>query len=229
MKFKDTYLFQLVHWKQILSGQRFKITHYSQFGEDIILQKILHGKNGFYVDVGAFHPFHYSNTYVLFKRGWKGINIDPNSKSIDLFKKYRKNDINLHLGIAKEKTVNKYYVYNHQSCNTFSKTQVEENLTKKHLTLLKTEDVACVPLKEVFEKHLPPQQQIDVMSVDVEGMDLEVLKTNDWVRYRPKVIVIESDLQTGKDLLTSPVYAYLSKLDYDLVAWMGASLIFKKV
>ena len=122
--FPQRYLFLLVHIKGLLKG--FGKKYYSQGGEDAVLQHIFSNKkNGFYVDVGANHPMHYSNTYLLYKRGWSGINIDPNPASIKLFNWHRRRDCNINCGIAEEATKKEYYMFNHQSCNTFSKKQEE--------------------------------------------------------------------------------------------------------
>jgi FkbM family methyltransferase len=179
------------------------------------------------VDVGAFHPYHYSNTYVLHKRGWSGINIDPNRDSIAYFNKYRPNDINLVCGVSDTDTEHPYFVYNHQSCNTFSEEKKLHNEHKKHLTLLRTDLVRCRPLRDILNKHLDKGEQVDVLNVDVEGLDLMVLKTNDWERYRPRLVVVESEVRTGEELWQSATYTFLRERGYHLVGWMGASLLFK--
>ena len=71
-------------------------SRYSQWGEDLSIDEFFRGKkNGVYFDVGCFHPLMYSNTCLLFKNGWNGINIDINPTSIDLFNIIRPNDLNL--------------------------------------------------------------------------------------------------------------------------------------
>ena len=96
----DQYLYFLVHLKGMLT-HRFVRKHYGQWAEDVIIDSLTAGKRaGVYVDVGAYHPFHYSNTYLLYHRGWHGINIDPNPSAIMLFNWHRKRDINLNLGVS---------------------------------------------------------------------------------------------------------------------------------
>ena len=106
-------MFKLVHLKnQFWKG--FANVYYSQSGEDIIIGNFFQNKNkGFFVDVGAYHPKHYSNTYLLYKNGWRGINIEPNPASIKLFNKYRKNDINLQTGVLNENKEAYYHIFNH--------------------------------------------------------------------------------------------------------------------
>ncbi len=87
--------------------------YYSQEREDIILQRIFFGKSrGFYVDVGAHHPRHFSNTYAFYRCGWSGINIEPNRGMIKLFRKERNRGINLQLGIDSRENVLKYHLFN---------------------------------------------------------------------------------------------------------------------
>ena len=85
-------------------GGGYWLKSYSQEGEDIILARIF-GKqqNGFYVDVGAHHPYRFSNTYFFYKRGWKGINIDAMPGSMKIFNKYRPRDKNIEAGISDTK------------------------------------------------------------------------------------------------------------------------------
>jgi len=224
-KLKDKYLFDLVHLKKTFFG-RFGNKYYSQSGEDKILSKIFSNKQkGFYIDIGAYHPIHYSNTYLLFKKGWRGINIDPNSKSINFFNKYRKEDINIQAGISEEKKEADYYIFNHQSCNTFSKNQKEEVEKKSYIKLLKKEMVICYPLKEILNKH-SINTKIDLMNIDTEGVDLEVLKSNDWYKFRPSVIVIENPKFNLKSAESDPIYSYLKEKEYSLYGTTELSLIF---
>ena len=76
-------------------------SQYSRWGEDsFLVDYFKNTSNGRYIDIGAFHPFRGSNTYLLYKKGWSGINIDLNKTSIDLFKLARPNDVNLNLAIS---------------------------------------------------------------------------------------------------------------------------------
>lgn len=225
-KFTEKYLFNLMHLKNKF-WKGFCNYYYSQSGEDIILGKIFSKKkNGFYVDVGAYHPKHYSNTYLLREKGWKGINIDPNPKSIKLFKKYRKSDINLQIGILKEGREADYYVFNHQSCNTFSEEQKNEMEKKSFIKLLEKRKILCLPMKEVLEKYLPTNQNIDLLNVDAEGLDLDVLETNDWDRFRPFAVVVERPDTNLGEIKNDAIYSFLNSRSYELYAATGLSMIF---
>src|SRR3569623_976818 len=102
---------------KLLLGKGIKRS-YSQFGEDAIVQKILKKKNGTYVDIGAYHPDLYSNTYAFYKRGWRGYAIDPNPRSKFLFRWFRPRDELIHSAVG-EKGIKKYYEYSDPAYNSF--------------------------------------------------------------------------------------------------------------
>jgi hypothetical protein len=93
--------------------------YYGESGEDVLLNSFCH-KKGFYIDIGAYHPARASNTYLFYKKGWRGINIDANPYSIKLFNKMRKRDININAGISDKNTVLNYFCFSKSdSSNTF--------------------------------------------------------------------------------------------------------------
>ncbi|WP_199769589.1 FkbM family methyltransferase [Helicobacter pametensis] len=166
---------------------------YSQEGEDLILKRIFeHQREGFYIDVGAHHPFRFSNTYLFYKRGWKGINIDAMPHSMKLFNTHRPRDINIETPIGKEGQILKYFSFNESALNTFKEEAITRILQNPHYQLIHTYTMETKPLNQILDKHLSPNQQIDFMSIDVEGLDLEVLETNDWIKYRPKILLVEA-------------------------------------
>lgn len=178
-----------VSWHYPLSEVKRKLfgyTQYAQFGEDRILLELFKGANhGRYVDVGAHHPYRYSNTYLLYKNGWKGVNIDPNAHTIALFNKARPHDKNICNGVGCAGTLT-YYRFSDPAVNTFRKEEAEKWKVKSFLKFLGTTEIEIKPLSELVEGPL------DLLTIDAEGMDLEVLQSYDW-KYYPKVIVIEGD------------------------------------
>ena len=207
----------------------FKKIYYSQTGEDVILSQIFKNKkNGFYVDVGAYHPVHYSNTKIFYDKGWTGINIDPNPDTIYFFNKQRSKDININIGISgKEESLN-YYTFSHPSCNTFSADFFNKIKSKSWIKHLKTISVECKPLSWVFDKYIKDNQDIDILSVDVEGYDLEVLDSNNWLKYKPKVLVVEAHDFNFEHMNDSKLYNFITNKGYSLYASTGLSLIFKR-
>lgn len=200
---------------------------YSQEGEDMILRNIFRNKrDGFFVDVGAHHPKFYSNTYFFYQMGWRGINIDAMPDSMLEFNKVRPNDINLEIAIADEKKDLAFYVFNPSALNTFSKELAEERMGIKKFKFLYEKKIETFTLAEVLERNLPKGRKINVLSIDVEGLDILVLNSNDWEKYRPEVILVESlnfDLNTKGD---DPIYKLLISLDYKIFSKTINTLIF---
>jgi FkbM family methyltransferase len=192
---------------------------YSQEGEDRVLASLLlkiHGMptlDGFYVDVGAHHPYRYSNTCFFYKRGWRGINIDAMPGSMAEFRKQRPRDINVESGIGRQAGTSKLYVFNVPALNTF-----DEDLARARCNdvwrVIRTVDVPIAPLSEILKQHLPNERTIDFLTVDVEGSDLDVLQSNDWNRYRPSVVLAETLGRSLDDLALDPVTGYMRSLGY---------------
>jgi hypothetical protein len=166
---------------------------WSQEGEDLILRRIFGSKlDGFYIDVGAHHPRRFSNTYLFYKLGWRGLNIDAMPGSMVPFNKDRPRDINVEIGIGPHECLLDYYVLNEPALNSFSKELSDERHDSNSAYQIKEViKVNVLPLSEVLDHYLPKGQKIDFMSVDVEGLDFEVLKSNDWTRHRPKFVLAE--------------------------------------
>ncbi len=202
-------------------------TFYSQNGEDVILASLFRKKRyGFYVDVGAHHPERYSNTYLLYKKGWRGINIDPDPDAIRLFQRKRKRDSNVCVGISRERGEKPFYIFSDPAVNTFSPQFAELWQKEKWIELREKVLVKTTPLREILEHALPKDTYIDFLNVDAEGLDREVLESNDWARFRPEVIAIEDHGFKADAPHDSAVYRFLREKGYTLHAVMKFSLIF---
>jgi FkbM family methyltransferase len=209
--------------KQMVILEHNEFLNYSlaQEGEDIILNKLLkYKKDGFYIDIGAHHPFRFSNTYIFYKKGWRGINIDAYPGSMIEFKKNRDKDINLELGISSSNQNLKFYCFNEPAYNTFNELEAKSKNEKDGISLVNEIVIKTSPLSDVLDKYLPNSKtQIDFISIDVEGFELEVLNSNNWEKYKPKFLLIE---ELKKDLTQiineSEVYKFLLGKNYKLVA-----------
>ncbi len=207
--------------KKIYGTEMFKM-HYSQCGEDITAATVIHHflkvNKGFFVDVGSFHPHKSSNTFLLYKKGWRGINIDPRPGSKKLFDKERPHDINLEIGIGAKNETLKYYFLNDKSTyNSFSVDCLQKNEVFDQVT--KVFDCEVLPLSEVLEKYMPPDKEIDYLNVDTEGFELEVLKSFDILKWQPKIIALEQNyICTLQDVMNSESCKFLEKYNYQPVA-----------
>jgi len=201
---------------------------YAQSGEDIIADSELgKKKKGRYIDVGAFHPKLFSNTYLFYKRGWSGVVIEPMPKAREAFLKVRPRDKFVGMGVGAKKDVLEYFEFDDGAANTFSTKQAEKNIKEAGRKLVRKINVAVMPLADILASCLMEDKTIDLMSVDVEGMDLEVLQSNDWKKYRPVLIICE-DLEFDFERpQKSGVVKYLMGLGYRLVAKTPYSLILK--
>ena len=176
--------------KMYLDGYACK--SYSQEGEDMILRRMFEQKSkGFYVDVGAHHPKRFSNTYFFYKRGWTGINIDAMPGSMKLFKQLRNRDINLEIPIASKDQVLTFYSFNEPALNGFSRELSKERDAHNGYFIKDEILLQTKKLSSVLDSFLPNGTKIDFLSIDVEGLDLDILHSNNWEKYKPKVILIE--------------------------------------
>lgn len=191
---------------------------YGQDGEDLILDRLFDRKPaGFYIDVGAHHPVRFSNSYLFYQRGWRGINIDAMPGSMKPFRRVRPRDINLECGVGSQPGMLTFHRFNEPALNTFD---VEEARIKDRspYRLVDTVAVEVQRLDVILKRHLPTGQSIDFLNVDVEGRDEDVLRSNDWTAFRPRFILAET-LRT--DLLTlgnCPIVAFLASMGYKPVA-----------
>jgi FkbM family methyltransferase len=203
---------------------RYARVSYSQFGEDLVVFHALGPKPGFYVDAGAFHPVYLSNTYLLHNNGWRGVNIDASEKTIELFKRYRPGDINLHAALSNEERdidfctfgdisgVNYIAEAGSKSDNAITTAAPQARMRMRTKTL-----------RQLLDAHLPAGTAIDLLTVDCEGQDLNVLRSNDWSKYRPRMILVE-DWQKEEQ---SEVVAFCGKLGYRLVGTCHLTRIFE--
>lgn len=199
---------------------------YAQHGEDLVFEGLIghNKKNGFYVDIGAHHPYRFSNTRLFYKKGWRGINIDAMPGSMKPFRIFRRRDVNLEMGAGLEKGTLKFYCFEEPAYNSFSDHLIGNEEFLKRVPLKKVVDVPVLPLKDILAQYLPANTPIDFISIDAEGFDLNVLKGNDWKRYRPTYILVEEKLEPGLPL--SEIGIYLKEQGYQLISRLYITSIY---
>lgn len=198
---------------------------YSQFGEDIFLKNYFSDLNsGTYVDVGAHHPFRYSNTYWAYRNNWHGINIEPNVNLIKLFELYRPNDLNINCGISDEVGRLEYYKFDSPELNSFDANRIEHCIHHGY-RFIGTEDVPVRPLSEILDEY--GIKKIDFISIDTEGFDLQVIKSIDF-GVDIQLLVVEQDV-TLEDLPKTDVYKFLKEKGYRVIAQYNISVFYEKV
>lgn len=201
---------------------------YSQEGEDLILNRIFENKQkGFYVDVGAHHPLRFSNTYRFYKKGWMGINIDAMPSSMLLFNKIRPRDINLELPISDKRETLTYYAFNEPALNGFSKDLSIARDGDRNYKIIFQKDMETKTLAQVFDEYLPKGQHIDFLSIDVEGLDYAVLRSNNWEKFRPEVVLVEILEARFEDIISSEVAKYMKSRGYAVFAKTFYTVFFR--
>jgi FkbM family methyltransferase len=197
---------------------------FSQSGEDMVLRNLLRDKkNGFFVDVGAHHPIRFSNTFYFYLRGWKGINIDPVPGIMDLFNKMRPEDINLEIAVG-ENGISEFYIFEEGCYNTFDAEIAEVIIKEKISPLQEKVQLPKYRLDEILEKYTS-SKKIDFLSIDAEGLDVEILSTNNWKKFRPIYVCAENHTTDP----TRPMNPgkILHENGYNLVAQTEFSSIYK--
>ncbi len=201
---------------------------YSQFGEDLAIEKLFSAKEkGFYIDIGSFHPKVASNTYKLYKKGWSGINIDAEKRKINLFNLARKRDINIATLISEsDLEYLEFIVSEDGSYGSMNKIYIPNDKTldfKKY----RIEKIPNTNINSILSKYCKTNH-IDFLNIDIEGFDFNILKQIDLSIYFIKVICLETNISDMEKFLQSEVYQYLKINNYS-ISWFGfPSAIFTK-
>ena len=202
---------------------------YAQEGEDLLLGRILEKQSiGFYVDVGAHHPKRFSNTFLFYKKGWKGINVEPNPAVVEDFNAERSRDLNLCMGIASARGELTYFEFNDSALNTFDEQLAGQREKLEDYRIVRTKKIQVERLDSVLTEYLPKDTQIDFLTIDVEGFDLNVLESNDWIRFRPRYVMVEA-LEanlSAQSFHNEPVLIFMSDKGYGLMAKTYNSYLF---
>jgi hypothetical protein len=210
----------------------FSKKNYSVFGEDKFIERYFRNKpKGFYIDVGCYHPLDGNNTQLLYKKGWNGINLDINYYSIELFNFLRKRDINIHSGISNKK--NRLTMHYRKEINMLN--TLDEKIAKMNFRNgYKKKNIQVNTLNYFISKYFKKLDMIDFMNIDVEGVELNVLKSLNFKIYKPKLICVEIHnikkmFDTNyKYLKTNSIYNFLVKKGYKIVWKYKYSFIFER-
>ena len=196
---------------------------YGQTAEDALLQRLLPEKDGSYFDIGGGHPIKFSNTYAFYRRGWSGISVDAIKFNTIIYRFMRPRDTSIHALIGESNEMTDFYVFEPYGLST-ADPEIATNVMKiKDVRLLETIQLPTVGLSEIMPSVNPSRASF--LSIDVEGLDLQVLKTNDWSRFRPRVICVEN-WGGVQNSTTSGIAAYLNSKNYRLHAFTGLSEIY---
>ncbi len=208
--------------QRIPKRKSFPQLSYSQSGEDLIIKYIFDCrgvKQPSYIDIGAHHPFKFSNTAIFYKAGCRGINIEPDPVLFKAFEKKRRKDINLNLGIGEKIEVLDFYIFHPPTINTFSKEEAENFKSEFGFKLKEVKKVEVESISNILEKF---NHKIfpDFLSLDVEGLEIKILRSIDYSFSKPKVICVEtisySEIGAGKKNIE--IIDYLKTKNYMVYA-----------
>jgi len=238
-KIKQRYLYSpgfnlikiLYFYIQSLKSKKFIKKSYSGGAQDLIINYFFKNKKkGIYIDVGCYHPYNGNNTKLLYDKGWSGINIDLDFHTIDFFNFVRKRDENINIAISdKEGEKDLYFFHNRSAINSLSE------IRKKEAKEIRK--IQAKTLNSVFENSKFKNEKINLLSIDVEGHEIEVLSSLNLEKHIPEMVVIEfleRDIlknlefqnQNITEILNSEVYKHMIKNNYHFVNWLHSDLIF---
>jgi len=192
---------------------------YSEFAEDLIISHLSTKKGGRYVDVGCNEPLKFSNTFSMYLNGWRGINIDANRELIDKCKRIRKKDISICAAVSDSERETTFYKAKNSLISTIDENYYSGDKNWWVTNLETKETVITQKLTTILDKYLGVSEGIDLLSVDVEGHDLNVLKGLEFSKYRPKIIAIEC--REMQKINENEIHQFLVNMDYELSAFAG--------
>ena len=198
--------------------------NYSKNKEDLYLKKIFKNKNkGTYIDIGAYHPYRFSNTYLLHKKGWNGTNVDINKKSIDLFNIARPNDINLNIAIGDINKIQTFYFKN--KIHPMNTLNIE---FAKRFWSNKTNINKSKIMTRTFNYLIKKIKKVDLLDIDVEGNEYEVIKKINFKNISFKIILIEHSLFNATSIKnTKKIKLLLLKKNYKYIKNFGETSVYK--
>ena len=204
----------------------------SQFGEEKKISRLF-SKNykGNYVDLGCFHPTRLSNTFHLYKKGWKGLNIDLNPLTIELFNYARPEDTNICAVVSNKKVKKKlYFLGDLDSKNTIDSNH--KNWLSKNFKIkkkdFKVKNVLATTLDQILDDN--KFYKIDFLNVDIEGKEVDVLKSINFKKFKIKVICVELlSFDKLSDKRKKQLILYLKKNKFKLVDKSEINYIFKRI
>ncbi|MDA7583326.1 FkbM family methyltransferase [Candidatus Pelagibacter sp.] len=227
----------LINFLKKIYYQKYSKKSYSISSVDLIIDRLFRNINkGIYLDVGCNHPIKYNNTYLLHKKGWRGINIDLDKTSINEFNLMRRNDHNVQEIVGsidgEEKEI--YYYHERSAINTLSKELVKKRLIKPREVIKKK----STSINTIIENSPFKGEKINFMSIDIENYEYEALKYFNFKKYDIDIIVAEfTDLNQEKletynqsltYILNTDLYKLLEKNSYKLINWVNSDLVFSK-
>ncbi len=188
---------------------------FAHWGEDMILAYVFDKMPaGRYLDIGCYHPERASNTHLLFRNGWSGVNVDPNPFMIAAFNDQRPQDVNLNIAVGKTRAEMTYYMFDEwATSNTLSSAFAQHISDNQKRPIEQRFVVPVITLRELMEKYFFSGAP-EFLNVDVEDLDLDVLESNDWQRFRPNIVAVEDISCSMREPSASKICGFMKDNDY---------------
>jgi FkbM family methyltransferase len=200
---------------------------YSAFGEDRLIEYLLRDRGpGYYVDVGCCWPIAFSNTYLLYKHGWRGLAIDADPEFAEPFRLQRPGDVFVNAAVGLKRGHAMLRLFSDPSMNATDPGWAAAAAANPHKRSLGEVEVERWPLGDLIARHAPAGVVVEFMNIDCEGADLEALQSNDWSRFSPRMLAVEDpalDLETATG---TPIRRFLAALGYRLTAKLHLTSIY---
>jgi FkbM family methyltransferase len=166
---------------------------YAQCGEDMIVRFVfdaLRIDRPRFLDLGAHHPTYLSNTYALYAQGSRGVNVDASPSAIAAFRRMRPGDVNLAIGVGVEPGELTFHEMSVPTLSTFSEAQARAYEAEGNARVVSVRKVAVRTFHDIVREHFDGAP--DFVSLDVEGLDVAILKSIDFQVCRPTVFCVET-------------------------------------
>jgi FkbM family methyltransferase len=214
-------------WYTLRKGKRDET--FSQHGEDRLVLNYFNNRPGFYVDVGANHPFRLSNTYWLYLNGWRGITIEPMPHLSRRHRRYRPNDLHFNVGAGSQDGTMKLYDLIPHVLTTFDEDVASAYLNSGRAVLSSNPQIRIRTISSLCSE--AQVQKIDFLSVDCEGYDLKALEGVDWSLKKPALICIETSGIAASSATHqnagADIHEFLSKIGYKVLVELGCNTFFE--
>jgi FkbM family methyltransferase len=224
-KIKSSRAFELY---ESLNAVRFLLTgrrkcSFTRAGEDVFLAEYFGDYTGVYLDIGANHPFLMSNTFLLYQRRWRGITVEPLPRLAAKHRFWRPGDLCLNMGIADRAGRMTLFEFSPHTLSTFDEIQAK-HLVDNGCVLVRAFQVEVETLANLWPRYRGEYPQVDLMCVDTEGMDIRVLKGNNFDLLRPRLIVCEA---FGDASVSAEMENYLKTKRYRKIRVFTDNMIFE--
>jgi FkbM family methyltransferase len=175
--------------------REFQKISYSQCGEDLIIDFIFYQlqiEKPTYLDIGAHHPYYLSNTAYFYNKGCMGVSVEPDPQLFEVIKKERPNENCLNIGVGKSSGgTASFYIMSASTLNTFSKAEADRYASYGDKSIKEVIQLPLLSVNDIIVQHFNNNAP-NFVSLDVEGMDLEIIQSFDFLKYKPNVFCIET-------------------------------------